>query len=178
MKVMDCGLLHENGQLGKLKKKVIQQAKHFHPVFNVNKLSQVVSELQVDCQYLQAEWLAQTQALVVKLTILLCSSRIYCCSQCWPARAQRKQAGLSQERLGNVHSNKHSRIDGWVIKSRSCNDHFCFEFLITNFFLIMNLFFILENFKENFLYILLLSKFGIKRLLYKRLSSFYFFPCF
>lgn len=53
---MDCGLLHENGQLGKLKKKIIQQAKHFHPVFNVNKLSQVVSELQVDSQYIQAEW--------------------------------------------------------------------------------------------------------------------------
>lgn len=69
-----CSLLHENGQLGKLKKKIIQQAKHFHPVFNVNKLSQVVSELQANSQYLQAEWhtrrplLAQTQVLM-KLTI-------------------------------------------------------------------------------------------------------------
>ena len=26
-----------------------------------------------------------------------------------------------------MHLNKHSRIDGWVIKSRSCNDRFCFE---------------------------------------------------
>ena len=46
----------------KIKKKIIQQAKHFHPVFNVNKLSQVVSELQADSQYLQAEWHTKTSS--------------------------------------------------------------------------------------------------------------------